>query len=319
MSTEIAILDRGYDSYSYEEELFSASGYDLRIYDGPARDRDLKYRFAHEAVGILVRQVRIDERALEIMKHLKAIVRYGVGYDNIDLDACRRRKIRVANVQGYANHSVSDHALALMFACTRDLEGSRSGTFSKPSRLEMFELHDKTLGIIGIGRIGSQFSLKATPLFKRILAYDPYKSKAYIKQSGAEKVGLSTLLKKSHVISLHCNLTGETRHMLDESAFNEMQERPLIINTARGAVIEENSLLNALKTGLVHSAGLDVYEKEPPGKDQEALLSHPHVVHTPHIAWYSSASIETLQRKAAKNLLGLLNGEQIEDELIFSP
>jgi len=315
MSSKIAILDRGYESYSFEQDLFSNKGYELSIYDGPERDRKEKYEFACEAVGILVRELLIDEKALDSMGQLKAIVRYGIGYDNIDLDACRKRNIRVANVQGYANHSVSDHALALMFACTRDLEGSRKGTFSKPSRPDMFELHDKTVGIIGIGRIGSQFSLKVAPLFKRILAYDPYKTKTYMKQFGAHKVGLSTLLKESHVISLHCNLTGETRHMLDADAFQEMKETPVILNTARGPVIEEHVLLLALNKGLIHSAGLDVFEKEPPGTEQRALLDHPHVIFTPHIAWYSSASILTLQRTAAQHLLSLLKGEALEDEL----
>jgi len=315
MNNKIAILDTGYESYAYEKELFSRNGFDLIIYDGPVRDRSKKYMFARDAVGILVRELLIDEQALEIMQGVKAIVRYGVGYDNIDLNASRKRNIRVANVQGYANHSVSDHALALMFSCTRDVKGSKRGAFSRPSRLDMFELHNRTIGIIGIGRIGSQFSSKVSLLFKRVLACDPYKTTDYIKNSGAEKVGLSTLLRESHVISLHCNLTAETRHMLDKSAFNQMKEKPVIINTSRGPVIDETALLNALNSGLIHSAGLDVFELEPPGEEQMPLLNHPYVVYTQHIAWYSNTSIVTLQRKAARNLMGLLKGEQIEDEL----
>lgn len=315
MTTKIAILDTGYESYAYEKKLFSDKGYDLSIYKGQLRNRDLKYRLAIDAQGILVRELLIDEKALELMPGLKAIVRYGVGYDNIDLDACRKRNIRVANVQGYANHSVSDHALALMFGCIRDLERSRTGAFSKPSRPDIFELHDKTLGIIGIGRIGSQFALKVAPLFKRILAYDPYKSKAYMQKIGAEKVELSTLLKQSHVISLHCNLSGETRHILDEGAFQKMKQMPVILNTARGAVMDEKALLQALQKGLVHSAGLDVFEQEPPAAGQETLLAHPKVVYTPHVAWYSSTSVLTLQRTAAQHLLALLEGKNIEDEL----
>jgi len=315
MSNKIAILDTGYASYTYETKLFTEKGYELHIYGGPARNRDRKYQMGSDAHGILVRELLIDEAALMRMPVLKAIVRYGIGYDNIDLDACRKRNIRVANVQGYASHSVSDHALALMFACIRDLEGSRSGTFSKPSRADVFELHDKTVGIIGIGRIGSQFSRKVAPLFKRILACDPYKTKAYINKLGAEKVDLSTLLSQSHVISLFCNLTAETRHLLNDGAFEKMEQVPVIINTARGAVVEERALLRALTSGRVHSAGLDVFEQEPPGKEQKALLAFPKVVYTPHIAWYSNASVLTLQRTAAQHLVGLLQGEQIEDEL----
>ena len=158
------------------------------------------------------------------MPDLKAIVRYGVGYDNIDVDAARKKNIRVANVQGYGNHSVSDHALALMYALTRDLEGSRKGAFSKPSRSDVIELHNKTLGIIGMGRIGSQFSRKASPQFQHTIAYDPYKPGEYIQNFGARKVDLPELFNKSHVISLHCNLTGETRHILNEKAFGQMKQ-----------------------------------------------------------------------------------------------
>jgi len=152
-------------------------------------------------------------------------------------------------------------------------------------------------------------------LFKSIIAYDPYKPAAHIKSCGAEKVDLAELLNESHVISLHCNLTDETRHIIDQTAFDRMSNRPVIINTARGPVVDEKALLNALKSGVIHSAGLDVFEMEPPGKDQEELLEHPHVVSTPHIAWYSESSIVELQRRAADNLIGLLTGKKISDEL----
>jgi D-3-phosphoglycerate dehydrogenase len=315
-SKQVAILDTGYDSYAYEQELFAQQGFDLIIYEGEPRNKKAKYKFAQNASGILVRELLIDKEALGSMPQLKAIVRYGVGYDNIDLDTTRKRSIRVANVQGYANHSVSDHALALLLACTRDLEGSRKGTFSKPSRKDVLELHDKTIGIVGIGQIGSQFSLKVSPLFNRVLACDPYKTEDYMAKYKAEKVELPTLFNECSVISLHCNLTPETRHIINGSAIGSMKKRPVIVNTSRGAVIDEKALLEALNSGNVHSAGLDVFEKEPPGEEQRELMNHPKVAYTPHIAWYSETSIVTLQRKAARNLIGLLNGQHIEDELL---
>ena len=312
---QIAILNTGYESYDYEVELFARHGFELIVYDGPVNERSLKYAFASKATGILVRELLIDAEALACMPNLKAIVRYGVGYDNIDVDAARKKNVRVANVQGYGNHSVSDHALALMYALTRDLEGSRKGAFSKPSRTDVFELHNKTLGIIGLGRIGSQFSKKASPLFHQTIAYDPYKSEEYIQSHGAIKVDLPELFTRSHVISLHCNLTGETLHILNENAFDQMKQKPVILNTSRGAVIHEKSLLAALNSGVLHSAGLDVFEQEPPGKEQLPLLDHPHVVHTPHVAWYSDESIQILQTRAADNIIGLLTGKPVEDEL----
>ena len=313
---KIVILDTGYASYDYESAMFSKAGYALSIYDGPPEHEQLKYTFASEATGLLVRGTKIGKEVLQKMPLLKAIVRYGVGYDNIDLKAAFNKGIKIANVQGYANHAVSDHAMALMFACIRNIGKSHSEAFGKPFRPDVFELHDKTLGIIGIGRIGSVFSKKASPLFSQTLAYDPYKNQEYISANLAIKKGLDELLEKSHVISIHCNLTKETHHLLTYALFKQMKHRPVIINTARGPVIREKDLLQALNKRMVHSAGLDVFEDEPPGTAQEKLLSHPLVISTQHIAWHSDYAMFELQRRAADNLLGLLRGNPVDDELI---
>jgi len=312
---KIAIIDTGYESYDCERQLFAAAGYELIIFQGKEKGGTRLFEFAKDAEGILVRDRKVGPAELELMPHLKAIVRYGVGYDNINLEAARERSIRVANVQGYAIHSVSDHALALMFACTRNLQANREGSFGIPPRKEVLELHHKTLGIIGIGRIGSQLALKASPLFKEIVAYDPYKSLEYMTRLNVTRVALPDLLRESHVISLHCNLTDETRHILDNSGFEMMAQKPVIINTSRGPVIDEQALLKALEDGTVHSAGLDVFEKEPPGKEQAELLGHPLVVTTPHVAWYSENAVKILQKRAAENMAGLLLGKQVDDEL----
>jgi D-3-phosphoglycerate dehydrogenase len=222
----------------------------------------------------------------------------------------------VANVQGYANHAVSDHAMALMFACSRGFGPFPPDAFGRPFRKEVMELHDKTLGIIGIGRIGSHFSRKASPLFSRTLACDPYQTAEYMKKAGAVKCELPELLAGCHVISIHCSLTPETSHMLNEPAFGMMERKPVIINTARGPVIEEGALLRALHEGRIHSAGLDVFEVEPHGYTEGRLIDHPYVITTPHIAWYSVNAIRELQKRATDNLLALLLGRSIPDEII---
>ena len=136
-----------------------------------------------------------------------------------------------------------------------------------------------------------------------------------MKGFNVSKVALPELLRESHVISLHCNLSDETRHILDETAFQIMVQKPVIINTARGPVIDEKALLQALEEGKIHSAGLDVFENEPPGEEQTALLKHPFVVSTPHVAWYSGNAVKTLQKRAADNMAGLLQGLKVDDEL----
>ncbi|MGW8315768.1 MAG: C-terminal binding protein [Bacteroidales bacterium] len=309
----IVVLDTGYPSYDYEKKLFRSHGYDISICGEEERDR--KIGFAVGATGVLVRGTLLDAEALDRMKNLKAIVRYGTGFDNIDLKHAALRGIRVANVQDYASDSVSDHAMGLMYSCIRGIGTPWPEDFGKPVRHEVFELHDKILGIIGFGRIGSRLSRKAAPLFKKVLAYDPYKQADQVKEAGAITSGWLELLQNSHVISVHCNLTDETRHMLNGKAFNLMLRHPVILNTARGAVIDSAALLGALEGDRIHSAGLDVYEREPPGPEEKQLLSHPRVVATPHVAWYSETALAELQKRAADHLLALLQGKEVADEI----
>ncbi len=312
----VAIIDTGYRSYDYEQELFAGLGYELQIFQGDRLDVPAKWALARKAEGILVRDTPIGEEVFTEAPELKVIVRYGTGYDNIDIEAATARGIKVANVQGYGNHSVSDHALALMYACIRGLPAGEKNvltSFGKPPFPEVFELHDKTLGIIGLGRIGGTLSDKARYLFSRVLAADPYIADEKFERHGAEKSDLEYLLEKSHVISLHCNLTEETRHMIDREAFSRMNQQPVLINTSRGPVVEERALLEAAEEGRIHSAGIDVYENEPADRRQHPLISHPRIITTGHYAWYSDRSMKIMQKRAADNLAAMLKGEMIED------
>jgi D-3-phosphoglycerate dehydrogenase / 2-oxoglutarate reductase len=313
----IGILDLGYQSYDYEKTFFNQNGYNLLFYDGTA-DEKSKKDFASSCDGLLVRMTEIDHTFLDGLTKLKAIVRYGIGFDNIDLTACTTNRIAVANVQGYATHSVSDHTIALLFSCLRGIKLAslkiKTDMTNAPFD-DMMELHDKTLGIIGLGRIGSRFCEKTKGMFNRVLAYDPYINESTFAKAGAEKSDLETILKNAHVISLHCNLTDETKHILDQNSFAIMKNRPLIINTARGPVIDETALKTALEKDIIHSAGLDVFEDEPLSEKQAFLLEHPRVVTTGHYAWYSEYAAQELQKRAAHNIIDMLSGKKIADQL----
>ncbi|MBT6765887.1 MAG: C-terminal binding protein, partial [Prolixibacteraceae bacterium] len=236
----------------------------------------------------------------------------------IDLEACTKFGVKAANVQGYASHSVSDHAMALMFSCTRGMWNTQNQLiekFAAPPVEDIFELHNKTLGIIGLGRIGSELSKKAAPLFKNIIAADPYKSQDYFNRLLVKKVTLKTLFENSDVISINCNLTKETMHILNSETFKLLQKRPVIINTSRGETIDEKALLEALQNNKIHSAGLDVFENEPTNEKQQSLIDHPRTICTGHYAWYSDRAAQELQKRAAQNLVNFLNGKVVEDEL----
>jgi len=313
---KVVVIDTGYDSYEYEKSLLTEAGYEFAVFDGEREDIQGKMAFAKGATAVFARHTRMDEHFFRSLPGLKALVRYGVGYDNIDLDAASRFGVKVANVQGYANHAVSDHALALMYGCARCLalgESVLQEKFGVPPRPCLPDFHLKSLGIIGLGRIGGTLSKKATALFRSVLACDPYIPDSRFIECGALKTDLELLLKTSDVISLHCNLTVETTGLIGRSAFSLMEKRPILINTARGPVVDQENLLEALRNDTIHSAGLDVYSEEPPGAGQQDLLKHPHVISTGHYAWYSESSILELQRRAAHNMLAMLSGEIPQD------
>lgn len=318
----IAVIDAGYSSYHFEEDVFEKHGYRFGVFPGEHHDVEGKIRFAREAEGLLVRWTPVDETFLSRLPRLKAVVRYGVGYDNVDLAATGQRRIRVANVQSYANQAVSDHALALIFGCARSLpmgERTVQQQFGKPPVPDVLELADRTLGIIGLGRIGGTLCTKAQALFHRVMAVDPYVPQERFTQLNAQPCDLCTLLAEADVLSVHCNLTEETRGILGPEAFAEMARQPILINTARGPLVDPHALLDALQTETLHSAGLDVYPEEPPAQDLLGLLEHPRVIATGHYAWYSTRSAVVLQQRAAMNLLGLLAGDHVDDELKENP
>jgi len=315
-TNKVAVLDTGYDSYSYEEKLLTDAGYRLDIFPGERHDRKGKMEFSADAAGLLVRWTEIDGDFLRAMPDIKAIVRYGVGYDNIDLVAASKFNVKVSNVQGYASNSVSDHAIAMMYACARALPRGQKTlweSYGAPPIKQVFEFHDKTLGIIGLGQIGGALSRKAGAFFKRILAVDPYIANERFEMMGAEKTNLENVLSQSDVISIHCNLTEETRGLIDAKSFDLMECKPILINTARGPVINEEDLLEGLLSGKFHSIGLDVYHDEPPNPDLKVLLDHPDVIATGHYAWYSMQASAELQKRAADNLLMMLKGKIPDD------
>ena len=311
---KIFAFDGGYDNYGYEENLFGKENF--VVFPAFSVSVSQKIEKAKKAYGLLIRGTLVNDEFLANFPNLKAIVRYGVGYDNIDLNAATNRGIKVANVQGYANHSVSDHAVALLYSCARSIRLAKEALenkFSQPPRLEMFEFHDKTIGVIGIGRIGGTLCKKVKPLFKRVLGCDPYIPQSRFDDLGVENVSLDELLENSRAISLNCNLTDKTRGLINERTFGLMKQKPILINTARGPLIDECALEKALNQSLIHSAGLDVFEDEPPTKKQRAILTHPNVTATGHYAWYSDSASKELQHRAADNLYKLLQGEIPED------
>ena len=316
VSRRVVILDTGYESYDVESEILVRESVVLDAFAGARHDMAGRLAFARDAVGVMIRWSEFDSTAFNALPALRYLVRYGVGYDNVDVAAASARGVVVCNVQGYASHSVSDHALSLILASVRNLREGMAllwESFGKPPRVQMPDLKDLTLGIVGLGRIGGTLSTKCRGLFRRIIACDPYVPSARFQECGAEQVDFPGLLAQADVVSIHCNLTDETRGLFDGTALCHMRPGAILVNTARGPVVDEDALLESLEAEHLYAAGIDVFCDEPPRENRRALLAHPHVVATGHYAWHSSDAGQELQRRAAENMAAMLRGEIPDD------
>ncbi len=256
---------------------------------------------------------KVTREVLAAGQRLKVVGRAGVGVDNIDLDAARELGVRVVNSPQATTLAVAEHALGLMLALARGIPRAdasmKAGEWIK-KELEGVELSGKTLGIVGVGNIGAALASRAVALGMRVTGYDPFLSQDAIRRRGAEAVTLDELYAGADFISLHVPLTGETRGMLGEQALAKMKPGVRIVCTARGGLIDEAALLQALETGQVAGAALDVFAEEPPGATR--LVRHPRVIATPHVA---AQTVEAQQRAAVDIAMEVLRARCAASDL----
>ncbi|RLG50608.1 MAG: D-glycerate dehydrogenase [Thermoproteota archaeon] len=257
---------------------------------------------------------KIDAEVMDASPNLRIIAQYAVGFDNIDLKAATERGIYVTNTPGVLTETVADFAFALMLAAARRVVEAdryvREGKWKvgwHPTMMLGYDVYERTLGIVGLGRIGSAVARRAKGFNMKVIYYDVRRRPELERELGVEYRPLEELLKDSDFVSLHVPLTPETRHMIGERELRMMKKTAVLVNTARGPVVDEKALYRALKEGWIAAAALDVFEKEPTPVDNP-LLELSNVVVAPHIA---SASFETRSRMAemvAENLIAFLEG-----------
>jgi len=307
------VVNTGYETYDLEREILKPADAQVVVVTEDSMTEDDVINAARDADAIFVREAPITARVLKSFERCKIVARYGVGLDNIDLETARQLKIYVSNVPEYGTEDVSDHAVALLMGCVRSLlvrdQNLRNGNFEFDICDEIFRTTDKTLGLLGYGKIGQAFHRKWQGFLpNKVLVYDPYVDTEFINANGAEKVELDKLLHESDFISIHAPLTPETKHIINTAALKKMKNTAILVNTARGALIDTYALAKALQEGEILRAGLDVFEKEPiPG--DHPLVSMSSVILTSHVAWYSRESTEDLQGGAAKEILRVLSGK----------
>lgn len=255
---------------------------------------------------------QVTERVLESLESLRVVGRSGIGVDNLDLQAADERGISVVNVPDYCLDEVSAHALGMLLSCARKLpqldSAVKNGNWDWSVARPIHRIQGQTVGIVGFGKIGRGFAQKLRGFDVDILVYDPYISATDLAGFDATRVSFDRLLSASDFISVHTPLTDETREMFDSEAFKEMRDNAVLVNTARGPVVNEDALVAALADGEIAGAGLDVRETEPPV--DEPLVGFENVVLSPHAGFYSEESRKELTRTVSEDVARVLQGEQ---------
>jgi D-3-phosphoglycerate dehydrogenase / 2-oxoglutarate reductase len=309
--TIIAITDSPFHSLDPAKAALARLDPEYRMARSPSADDILAV--ARDADAVLVTYAKLPGELLTQLTRCRAIGRFGLGVDNIDLPAAKALGIAVNYVPDYCLREVSDHAMALLLALARKVTFAnalvQSGRWEVPPIVPLRRLEGQVLGLVGFGNIPRALAPKAKAFGLKVLAHDPYVAKDALAAAGVEGVSFDDLLARSDFISVHAPLSAATRGMMNADVFAKMKKGAFLINTARGPLIDEPALIAALDSGHLGGAALDVVTAEPLAKDS-ALLGRDNVILTPHTAFYSVEALEELQTKCASDVARVLLGER---------
>lgn len=307
---QVLITDAYHKNFHIETKILKTIKAELHI--GYCRQENDLLKFDPDMDALLVSYITISKKVMAHFPHCQVIVRYGVGVDNIDLKAATEFKIMVANVPDYCTEEVSTHTMALLLSLNRKIitfnNSVKKGEWNPLIADPVYQLKGKLLGIVGFGKNGQSLAKKIRPFKMKIIAYDPLVSSTLMAKYGVAKVNKKTLFQKSHYISLHCPLNESTYHLINNDTINLMRDGVFLINTSRGAIVDQIALYNALKEGKIAGAALDVLENEPPQFND--ILKMDNVIYTPHVSWHSEESEVLLRKKAALEVKRVLQGKK---------
>lgn len=310
---KVAITDYTFPDLEIEEAIFSSAGHE--VVSGQCRTPEELIEIVADADVVLTQFAPVSADVINAMQKAKAIVRYGIGYDNVDCDAARAKDIPVCNVPEFCIDEVADHAVGFILAATRQLRANCvhmvKGQWGLGASLDQMRvLRDQTIGIIGLGRIGRATAERLRPFKAKLLAADPAVSEGDARLSGCALVSIHELMAESDVITLHCPSSETTRHIISDETISTMKRGVILVNVGRGDLIELKALTAALESGHVAAAALDVFEEEPL-PPESPLLQMDNVVVSSHIASASPTAVRILRESAAAFAMAALNGEHI--------
>lgn len=298
---------------------------DVAAFDG-LDETELWGRIEDVDAIMLYHNLGLSRKTIERLKNCKLIVRCGVGFDNVDHSYCREIGIPVGNIPDYGTEEVADSAIGLMMSLTRGISQINSllranvGPWKYTQIVPLHRLRNRVFGMVGLGRIGTAAALRAKALGMDVVFYDPYKPCGYEKALGIRRVeSLDALFAQSQVLSLHCPLTDETRHIVNRRTIAMLPAGAYVINTARGAVIDTAALPEALASGHLAGAGIDVLEHEPPPADHPLVMAwrdpnhaaHHRLIINPHSAFYSEEGLMDMRTKGSDACRKALLGQPI--------
>ena len=305
----VVVTDFNYPDLSIEEA--ELTRWDARVVPAQCTTPEEVLAAGRDADALISQYASVTREVIQGLTRCKALGRYGIGVDNIDVQAATERGIAVVNVPSYCEDEVSDHALAMLLSWARKIphytQEIREGVWDWKTGRPIRRLRGQVLGLLGFGKIARLLARKAQALGLRVIAHDPYLPSEVFAEEGVERVDFQQLLSQSDFLSVHVPLTPKTRHLIDAEALAKMKPTACLINTSRGPVVDEEALAKALEDGQIAGACLDVMEQEPPGEDNP-LLRLPQVLLSPHVGWYSEESQAELRRKIAEDIGRALNG-----------
>ena len=301
--SRIVITDCDHPSIELEQAIFTAAGHEVVV--AQCRTADEVIVAGHGAAALLAQYAPITEAVMTALPSFRVVGRYGVSLDNIELPAAARHGIAVVNVPDYCIDEVADHAIGLLLSLSRGItfqdRAIHAGTWDFRRGGQLRRASEMRLGIIGLGRIGAATARRALALRFEVVATDPRSPEL----EGVRLVGLNELLETSDIVSMHAWLDPATRHMLDAAALARMQPGAFLVNTSRGGLIDQAALVEALRSGHLGGAALDVLEREPIAPD-DPLLALSNVILTPHAAFYSPQSMVEMKTRVAEGIVAAL-------------
>jgi D-3-phosphoglycerate dehydrogenase len=307
MTGVVVITDLDHDNVDPERSVLDGHEVELRVLQ--CRTPEEVAAQAGDADVLINQYAPITGELLDALPRCRLVVRYGVGVDNVDVEAAAARGVWVANVPDYGREEVADHTLALALAVLRGVvaldRSVREGSWDLEAARPLRRLSALTYGVVGCGAIGTAVAGRAAGLGMRVLGYDVPQVRS---TPPIERVPLEELLSSSDLVSLHAALTPDTRHVIGAAALERMRPSAFLVNTARGGLVDAVALLAALDAGELAGAALDVLEGEPPDELGWRLARHPKVVMTPHAAWYSEEAFHALKTEVAREALRVLEG-----------